>query len=71
VSKCVICVERPRAVSLFCVVCGKSYDRSVEKDTSIAAALIWAAQRARQFERARHVRHSLPHGKKLPDSLSR
>lgn len=50
---CVVCGERPRTGALFCGPCGRSWDRDASKDASIAAAVLWAARRARWFERRR------------------
>lgn len=50
---CVVCAERPRAGALFCAACARSWDRDAEKDATIAAAVAWAARRARRFERRR------------------
>lgn len=62
--KCVVCDERPvggskvslgRRVGLFCNRCGRSWDRDAEQDCTMAAAVVWAAVRARRFERRRHT----------------
>jgi len=50
---CVVCMERPRVGALFCAACARSWDRDAEKDTTIAAAVTWAARRTRWFERRR------------------
>lgn len=53
---CVICAERPADGGFLCRLCARSYDRDLGRDGSVAAALIWAARRARRFERARRTR---------------
>lgn len=56
--KCVICQE-PAVGSLFCKRCGRSYDRDVDKgECTIAAAIRWAANRTRRFERKRSTKMS-------------
>jgi hypothetical protein len=35
------------------LLCGHSYDRDLRGDDTVAAAVVWAAKRARRFERAR------------------
>lgn len=52
-APCVVCDRRPREGSLFCQPCGRSYDADLRKDVSIAAAVAWAARRARYFARRR------------------
>jgi len=50
---CVVCRERPMVGIPLCEPCGRSYDRSLAKDVSIAACIEWAANRTRRFERKR------------------
>jgi hypothetical protein len=50
---CLVCAERPRSGMLFCAACARSWDRDAERDTTFAAAVAWAARRARMFERRR------------------
>jgi hypothetical protein len=50
---CVVCSERPRVGMLFCKLCGRSYDRVVRRDSTIASIAIWAAERARRCEKRR------------------
>jgi uncharacterized Zn finger protein (UPF0148 family) len=52
-SKCIVCNLRNKEGALFCAACGKSWDRDAKKDQTIAAAVIWAAKRARNYERLR------------------
>ena len=52
--KCVVCFERePVGIGNLCTACGKHYDKHGEGDSSIIAVIIWAAERARSFERRR------------------
>lgn len=50
---CKVCQERPITDHLMCEPCGKSYDRYAFDTGSIADVIIWAAKRARRFERKR------------------
>lgn len=51
---CCVCMKNPREGSLLCRSCGKSYDQDREMgDCTVAGIVIWAAKRARRFERAR------------------
>ena len=52
-NKCVVCAERMKTGTLMCNICGRSYDKSAYEDTTIAAAIVWAAERARRFEKTR------------------
>lgn len=52
-TKCVVCHERPMDGVLLCTQCSKAYDRRAHGDGSIAAAIEWAAKRARRFEAKR------------------
>ena len=52
-KRCIVCMERPLSGFIFCDKCRKSWDRDAEKDETFAAAIIWAAKRARKYERAR------------------
>jgi len=54
--KCVVCFEHETAGSLLCKLCGESYDRDLYRDDTVASAVLWAARRARRFERARKER---------------
>lgn len=55
-NECITC-DAPRVGSLFCDPCGRAYKRAERKlDCTIAAALQWAAQRGRRFERAKAAR---------------
>lgn len=56
---CVVCAERPRSGALFCAACARSWDRDAERDTTFAAAVAWAARRARAFERRRGRKEAL------------
>ncbi len=53
--RCFICgVFRAKYSTVMCPPCTISYDRSTAKDDgTLWAALKWAADRARRFERAR------------------
>lgn len=53
---CVVCGERPRTGALFCAACARSWDRDAARDTTFAGAVLWAARRARWFERRRRQR---------------
>lgn len=53
---CVVCDERPRVGMLFCRLCGRSYDRVVRRDSTIASIAMWATERARRCERRRSKR---------------
>jgi predicted amidophosphoribosyltransferase len=50
---CGICGEPCQRVTEMCDACGRSYDRTAHRDGSIIEALLWAARRARRFERKR------------------
>ena len=39
--------------SMLCTVCGRSYDRQIEKDETTAAIIEWAAKRARAATKPR------------------
>jgi len=54
--KCVVCFEAQAVGCLFCKTCGESYDRDARRDNTVAAAVRWAAKRARRFERQRTIR---------------
>lgn len=48
--RCEVC--QARSSGMLCDACSKSFDRSTESDDgSIMAVIIWAARRARYFER--------------------
>jgi hypothetical protein len=51
-SLCVVCVTEPAEGVLLCKLCGCSWDRDAQKDETIAAAIIWAANRARRAQAA-------------------
>lgn len=51
--KCLVCGEAQTNRGSMCSSCGRSYDRYSFKDSSVMSALIWAAKRARRFERKR------------------
>lgn len=50
---CIVCQARPvqQCRSMMCVLCGRSYDRALATDTTIAGMIRWAVERARRFER--------------------
>ena len=54
---CSICGERrmrgSRAKVVMCDLCARSYDKTLGGD--LASALVWAAARARRFERRRNT----------------
>lgn len=56
VRLCVVCMERPRKGLLMCEPCGRSWDRDAAKDTTMRGAVVWAARRARRFEKRRGER---------------
>lgn len=45
---CVVCRKR-RASMLLCDPCGRSYDRDLKRNMTLAGAIEWAAKRARRF----------------------
>lgn len=51
--KCGICNLRLAGSGRFCSVCGRAYDRNAHNDGTVMEALLWAAKRARFFERKR------------------
>jgi hypothetical protein len=51
-NRCPICGER-RPGGLMCSVCSRSYDRDAHQDGTVFEAMLWAAERARRFERRR------------------
>jgi hypothetical protein len=52
-DNCFIC-ETPDDGTCICDRCARAYDRATKNDDgTIVAAMIWAARRARKFERAR------------------
>lgn len=53
VTICVICYERKKCGGNLCTVCGKSYDRNAHNEGTVLEAMVWAAKRARWFERKR------------------
>lgn len=60
-AQCPICgVFRSEHTTTLCSPCCLSYDRYSFKDGSVYAALIWAATRARRFERARAKKIDIP-----------
>lgn len=52
---CVVCMERPVSIAdaRICIVCNKSYDADLKRDSTILGVILWAAKRARNFERKR------------------
>lgn len=54
---CAICGEpRAKKGQGWCSACTRSYDRDSFSDGTVAAAVEWAAERARKFERRRWIR---------------
>lgn len=54
VLTCYVCGEKRSPAGGMCGWCCASYDRDRRRDSSIYAALNWAARRARAFERKRN-----------------
>jgi len=52
---CPVCQLRPIASGYLCRACGRSYDKTLGGD--ILSVIIWAAERARYFDRRRRARH--------------
>lgn len=60
---CAICHQLPaRGRFGMCETCGVSYDRVAHRDGSVIEAMVWAAKRARHFERKRQVAKRLAVG---------
>lgn len=52
-KQCPVCLEISTGGRM-CALCGKSYDQyAFWADSSVMGAIIWAAKRARRFERSR------------------
>ncbi len=45
-----------RSQTAFCVPCRRSYDKARDADGTIAGLIVWAATRARRFERRAFAR---------------
>ena len=54
---CFVCFERePRAGTTMCRQCCRSYDEAQRKSCDVLSVLIWAAERARWFEKRRKAK---------------
>jgi hypothetical protein len=50
---CLVCFRPLSKAYFLCCACGKSYDRALEKDVTIANIIRWAVTRALRFSKAR------------------
>ena len=59
---CIVCNEQTGSSrpSLLCNRCTRSLDRAQSKDMTIYTVIVWAAKRARAFERARAKEKAVP-----------
>lgn len=49
-ARCYVCLAPLRGKTYFlCSPCGRSYDRALEKDVSVAGIIEWASSRARKY----------------------
>jgi len=59
--RCDFCDRLYDGGAMLCPRCAKSYDAARRKDDgTIHAILVWAAKRARYFERLKHRKRSRP-----------
>lgn len=56
---CLICRNPRKKSGDMCAPCAKSYDRTAHRDGSVMEAMVWAANRARRFERQRQKRNEI------------
>lgn len=53
--RCLVCRRPLKKAHFLCELCGRSYDRAVDRDNTTAAIIRWAVDRALLIERRRNT----------------